>query len=95
MYGKKGYENGIDAIISVQSLYGNSELGAEGVNWHQSTIGILELLPKFLKEVSKAFWMASSYCYNPPKGSLILGMHYAESKYSGTYWRKNQRSIRN
>lgn len=80
LYGKKGYENGIEAIIAVQMLYGNSELEAEGRNWHQSTIGILDLLPTFLKESSGTFWMASSYCYAPDKNTCIFGMHYADPK---------------
>ena len=80
LYGKNGYKNGIEAIIAVQMLYGNSELEAEGRNWHQSTIGIIDLLPTFLKESFGIFWMASSYCYAPTKDTVIFGMHYADPK---------------
>lgn len=54
--------------------YGNASLKAKGVDWNEETIGILDVLPKFLKNIAGWYWTTIPCASFDEKGRFICGL---------------------
>ena len=63
--GKTGYDNGPKVLKEQAKLWSNEELGVRGETWNEGTIGILDILPEFLRKIKGTYWIAiqwHSFC---------------------------------
>ena len=64
--GKTGYDNGPKVLKEQAKLWSNEELGVRGETWNEERIGILDILPEFLRKIKGTYWIAiqwNSACY--------------------------------
>ena len=64
--GKTGYDNGPKVLKEQAKLWSNEELRVRGETWNEGTIGILDILPEFLRKIKGTYWIAIQwhhFCY--------------------------------
>ena len=76
--GKTGYDNGEEALRKQSQLWKNEELGLRGEIWNEETIGILDILPEFLRKIEEPYRTAIQWHINH-----TFGLQYVYS--SGVY----------
>ena len=54
--GETGYKNGPKALQKHAEIYGNEKITSKGETWNEATIGILDILPKFLRRIEESYW---------------------------------------
>ena len=54
--GETGYKNGPKALQKYAEIYGNEKITSKGETWNEATIGILDILPKFLRRIEERYW---------------------------------------
>lgn len=87
LIGKTGYENGPKALQEHAETYGNEKLGAKGETWNEATIGILDILPKFLRRIGECYWTAiqsSGDCYFGLQRVYSSGVNHSTLYYYGS-----------
>ncbi len=63
--GETGYKNGPKTLQKHAEIYGNEKITSKGETWNEATIGILDILPKFLRRIEARYWTKiqwSGYC---------------------------------
>ena len=75
-----GYEDGPKALRKHAETYGNERIGIKGETWNRATIGILDILPKFLGRIEEKYWTAiqwSCYGYFGLQSVYLSGVNYS------------------
>ena len=85
--GETGYKNGPKALQKYAEIYGNEKITSKGETWNEATIGILDILPKFLRRIEESYWTEiqwPGYCgfglqYVSPSGVCSNALYYYNS----------------
>ncbi len=72
--GETGYKNGPKALQKHAEIYGNEKITSKGETWNEATIGILDILPKFLRRIEESYWTEIQW-----PGYCGFGLQYVSS----------------
>lgn len=75
LYGRIGYENGINSIEKIAKLYGNDSLGAKGIGL---TPKIFYAMPKCLRDLKDSYWLCKQKEHKS-ESSCYFGLNYVAS----------------
>jgi hypothetical protein len=77
--GETGYKNGPKALQKHAEIYGNEKITSKGETWNEATIGILDILPKFLRRIEERYWTEiqwPGYCAFGLQRVYSSGVHF-------------------
>lgn len=87
--GREGYKYVKSIMVGYAKLYGNKELGAEGISWNKNTVEVLKKLPSFLRRVSGLYWTSMKYEFQEDEckySGIVLIEHDTPFGDKGSTW---------